>query len=49
MTPDANYYVYAYFDPRNYEMLYVGKGHGNRKNAHRAVKAGTEKEGRGQK
>jgi hypothetical protein len=46
MKTHSSYYVYAYFDPRNYEMLYVGKGHGSRKNAHRAVKAGTEKERR---
>src|SRR5882672_7639732 len=46
MKTDSNHYVYAYFDPRSYEMLYVGKGRGSRKNAHRAVKAGTEKERR---
>ena len=41
---DANRYVYAYFDPRNYEMFYVGKGKGSRKDAHRPNKVGTEKE-----
>ena len=41
---DSNHYVYAYFDPRNYEMFYVGKGKGSRKNAHRPDKVGTEKE-----
>jgi hypothetical protein len=46
MKTNSDYYVYAYFDPRNYEMLYVGKGRGSRKNAHRPVKAGTEKERR---
>ena len=46
MKNDSDYYVYAYFDPRNYEMLYVGKGRGSRKNAHRAAKAGTAKEER---
>jgi hypothetical protein len=46
METMANYYVYAYYDPRNHEMLYVGKGHGSRKNAHRPVKEGTEKERR---
>ena len=39
-----DHYVYAYFDPRNYEMFYVGEGHGSRKNAHRPNKVGTEKE-----
>jgi hypothetical protein len=34
MKTDSNYYVYAYLDPRNYEMLYVGKGKGSRKYAH---------------
>lgn len=43
---DSNYYVYAYFDPRNYEMLYVGKGCGNRKYAHLPNKAGSAKERR---
>jgi len=46
MKAVSNHYVYAYFDPRNYEMLYVGKGQGSRKNAHRPIKAGTEKERR---
>jgi uncharacterized protein len=46
MKTNSDYYVYAYFDPRNYEMLYVGKGRGSRKNAHRGVKAGTEKQER---
>jgi hypothetical protein len=46
MKTISDYYVYAYFDPRNYEMLYVGKGRGNRKNAHQPAKAGTEKERR---
>ena len=44
MKTDSNYYVYAYFDPRNYEMLYVGKGRGSRKNAHLPNKAGSAKE-----
>jgi hypothetical protein len=34
MKADNSYYVYAYFDPRNYELFYVGKGKGNRKYAH---------------
>jgi hypothetical protein len=33
MSNKANFYVYAYFDPRNYEMFYVGKGQGSRKYA----------------
>ena len=46
MNTDANYYVYAYLDPRNYEMLYVGKGKGSRKYAHLPNKAGTATERR---
>jgi hypothetical protein len=46
MKTDNNYYVYAYFDPRNYEMLYVGKGHGGRKYAHLPNKAGSATERR---
>lgn len=44
MKAESNYYVYAYFDPRNFEMLYVGKGKGSRKNAHMPNKAGSAKE-----
>ena len=44
MTIDANYDVYAYYDPRNYEMLYVGKGKGSRKNAHKPLEEGSKKE-----
>jgi hypothetical protein len=40
MKTHSNYYVYAYFDPRNYEMFYVGKGQGSRKHAHQPDKAG---------
>jgi len=40
MKSDSNYYVYVYFDPRNNEMLYVGKGKGKRKYAHLPNKAG---------
>jgi hypothetical protein len=46
MKTDSNYYVYAYLDPRNYEMLYVGKGKGSRKYAHLPDKAGTATERR---
>ena len=38
MKNKTNYYVYAYFDPRNYEMFYVGKGQGSRKYAHRNLR-----------
>ena len=44
MSADTNYYVYVYYDPRNYQMLYVGKGKGSRKNAHRPLKEGSKKE-----
>jgi hypothetical protein len=30
----ADYYVYVYIDPRNYEEFYYGKGRGSRKGAH---------------
>jgi hypothetical protein len=46
MKTEPNHYVYAYFDPRNYEMFYVGKGQHDRKDAHRSDKAGTAKERR---
>ena len=46
MATHSNYYVYAYFDPRNYEVFYVGKGQGSRKNAHKPQKLGTGKERR---
>jgi hypothetical protein len=41
MKTNSNHYVYAYFDPRNYEMFYVGKGQGSRKDAHKPTKKGT--------
>ena len=46
MKTKSNYYVYAYFDPRNSEMFYVGKGHGGRKYAHLPDKAGSATERR---
>src|SRR5712691_815594 len=46
MKNNSNFYVYAYFDPRNYEMFYVGKGQGSRKHAHQPQKLGTAKERR---
>jgi len=30
----ADYYVYVYIDPRNFEEFYYGKGRGSRKDAH---------------
>src|SRR6267378_2080601 len=30
----ADYYVYVYIDPRNFQEFYYGKGRGSRKNAH---------------
>jgi hypothetical protein len=44
MATDSNYYVYAYFDPRDRTMMYVGKGQGRRKWAHLPNKAGTPME-----
>ena len=29
-----DYYVYVYYDPRNYKLFYVGKGKGGRKQSH---------------
>ena len=46
MKSDSSYYVYAYFDPRNYKLFYVGKGRGSRKNAHHPDRAGTATERR---
>ena len=43
---NSNYYVYGYFDPRNYELFYIGKGKDNRKNAHFPDKAGSATERR---
>lgn len=34
MNSNADYYVYCYIDPRNYEVFYYGKGTGNRSHAH---------------
>ena len=34
MTTGADYYVYVYIDPRNFEEFYYGKGKGSRKDAH---------------
>jgi hypothetical protein len=31
---NAQWYVYVYIDPRNFEEFYYGKGKGNRKEAH---------------
>ncbi len=46
MKIDTSYYVYAYVDPRDYEIVYIGKGKGERKNAHFARKEGSAKEER---
>jgi hypothetical protein len=43
MKTVPNYYVYAYFDPRNYELFYVGKGQGSRKEAHLSDRTNTAK------
>src|ERR1035437_8727382 len=44
METDSTYYVYAYFDPRDNAMMYVGKGQGRRKYAHLPSKEGTPME-----
>src|SRR5208283_2901419 len=43
---NSNYYVYAYYDPRNYELFYIGQGKGDRKDAHCPDRAGTATERR---
>lgn len=39
----ADYYVYVYIDPRNFEEFYYGKGKGNRKEAHLSDDSDSEK------
>jgi hypothetical protein len=39
----TNWYVYAYYDPRNFRMFYVGKGIGKRKFTHLDDKADSKK------
>lgn len=39
----ADYYVYVYIDPRNFEEFYYGKGTGSRKNAHLTDESDSEK------
>ena len=39
----AEYYVYVYIDPRNYEEFYYGKGKGSRKDIHLSEKSDSEK------
>lgn len=34
MNSNQRYYVYAYYDPTNYEIFYIGKGKGKRKLSH---------------
>jgi len=44
MTDDkAEFYVYVYIDPRNFEEFYYGKGTGSRKNAHLKDDSDSEK------
>lgn len=43
MKDKADYYVYVYIDPRNYEEFYYGKGKGNRKDAHLSDESDSEK------
>jgi hypothetical protein len=37
------HYVYAYYDPRNFEIFYIGKGQGKRKFAHLSQEDKSEK------
>lgn len=41
--PKADYYVYVYIDPRNFEEFYFGKGTGSRKKAHLTDDTDTDK------
>ncbi len=43
MTEAADYYVYVYIDPRNYEEFYYGKGKWHRKESHLKSEGDTEK------
>ncbi|MES2848245.1 MAG: GIY-YIG nuclease family protein [Bacteroidota bacterium] len=40
---NAEYYVYVYIDPRNFQEFYYGKGKGGRKNAHLVDDSDSEK------
>jgi len=40
---NADYYVYVYIDPRNYEEFYYGQGRGSRKAAHLKDTSDSEK------
>jgi len=42
-SKNAEYYVYVYIDPRNYEEFYYGKGKGSRKDAHLKDDSDSEK------
>jgi hypothetical protein len=42
-TGTAEYYVYVYIDPRNFEEFYYGKGKGNRKESHLDDESDSEK------
>jgi hypothetical protein len=42
----AEYYVYVYIDPRNFEEFYYGKGKANRKDAHLNDNSDSEKSNR---
>jgi len=47
MTEDkAEYYVYVYIDPRNFEEFYYGKGKGSRKETHLSDDSDSEKANR---
>lgn len=46
MDDSNSHYVYAYYDPRNLKMFYIGKGKGSRKDAHKPLKSGSDKESR---
>jgi len=44
MKERRDYYVYAYIDPRNYDIFYIGKGCGGRKDASLNAASGSVKE-----
>lgn len=46
MDNKAEYYVYVYIDPRNFEEFYYGKGKGSRKEAHLLDDSDSEKANR---
>jgi len=41
--PNREFYVYAYYDPRNFQPFYIGQGKGKRKFFHESDQQDTKK------